>query len=218
MMQMQGMPVALARLVEMLSSLPGVGAKTALRLGLNLLSRPAADATQLAEAIGRLHQEVCFCERCGCFSEQGHCQFCDDPRRDGSTVCLVEQPVDVLIMERGHSYRGVYHVLHGRLSPVDGVGPNELKLVELDRRVASGDISELILATSATVDGEATAHYLARRFSDVTNADDEANAADVGIRISRIARGVPEGGELEYLDEHTLARAMHQRVSWDAES
>lgn len=204
MLQLQGMPLALARVVEQLSSLPGVGPKTSLRLGLNLLSRPAAETQALAEALQLLHEQVCFCERCGCFSEQGVCQFCDDVRRDATTVCLVEQPVDVLIMERGHGYRGVYHVLHGRLSPVDGIGPNELRLAALDKRVAAGDIAELILATSATVDGEATAHYLARRY------------ADAGLKLSRIARGVPEGGELEYLDEHTLTRAMSQRVAWES--
>jgi len=186
----------------MLSSLPGVGPKTAMRLGLNLLSRPASDATQLADALTILHEQVGFCDCCGCFAEQGHCQFCDDVRRDAATVCLVEQPVDVLMMERGHSYRGVYHVLHGRLSPIDGMGSEELNVVALDQRLAAGAVNELILATSATVDGEATAHYLANRY----------HAYDVNV--SRIARGVPEGGELEYLDEHTLNRAVEQRIAW----
>ncbi|WP_072658712.1 recombination mediator RecR [Mariprofundus micogutta] len=199
------MPAPLARVVEMLASLPGVGPKTALRLGLNLLSRPAADTVALAEALARLHEQVGFCENCGCFAEQTVCHFCNDVRRDAQTVCLVEQPVDVLMMERGHGFRGHYHVLHGRLSPVDGLGPEQLNLAALDKRVASG-LKELILATSATVDGEATAHYLARRFT------------SSGVKITRIARGVPEGGELEYLDEHTLSRALDQRVSWDATS
>lgn len=198
-----GMPAALARVVEMLASLPGVGPKTAMRLGLNLLSREAGDAQALAEALNSLHEQVGFCDRCGCFAEQGHCQFCDQVKREHDLVCVVEQPVDVLMMERGHSYRGVYHVLHGRLSPVDGIGPESLRLASLDRRVAAGGIRELILATSATVDGEATAHFLARRYQ----------SADVSI--SRISRGVPEGGELEYLDEHTLSRALDQRVAWE---
>lgn len=191
----------------MLSSLPGVGPKTAMRLGLNLLSRPASDASQLAEALICLHEQVGFCDVCGCFAEQGRCQFCDDVRRDASTVCLVEQPVDVLMMERGQGYRGSYHVLHGRLSPIDGMGPDQLNLEPLDRRIGNqddGDIAELILATSATVDGEATAHYLANRYQSCE------------VKVSRIARGVPEGGELEYLDEHTLSRAMDQRILWDA--
>ncbi len=185
----------------MLASLPGVGPKTALRLGLNLLSRPAGDCAALAESLAVLHEQVGFCETCGCFAEHGRCHFCTDLRRETHTVCLVEQPVDVLMMERGHGFRGLYHVLHGRLSPVDGVGPEQLNMAALDRRVSAG-IKELILATSATVDGEATAHYLARRYG------------DSGVNISRIARGVPEGSELEYLDEHTLSRALDQRVSW----
>lgn len=197
-----GMPAPLGRVVEMLGSLPGVGPKTAMRLGLNLLSRPAADTVALAEALTRLHEQVGFCERCGCFAEQGRCLFCDTPRRDVKTVCVVEQPIDVLIMERGQGYHGHYHVLHGRLSPIDGVGPEQLRLKSLDSRVADG-VRELILATSATVDGEATAHFLASRYR------------QSDVRISRIARGVPEGGELEYLDEHTLSRALNQRVLWE---
>jgi len=195
------MPAPLARVVEMLASLPGIGPKTALRLGLNLLSRPAKESAALAESLAVLHEQVGFCETCGCFSERGLCHFCNDSRREAHTVCLVEQPVDVLMMERGHGFRGLYHVLHGRLSPVDGVGPDQLNMSALDKRVAAG-LKELILATSATVDGEATAHYLARRYG------------ASGVKISRIARGVPEGSELEYLDEHTLSRALDQRVSW----
>jgi len=197
-----GVPAPLARVIEMLASLPGIGSKTAMRLGLNLLSRPASDAKALADALILLHEQVGFCDSCGCFAEQGRCQFCDDVNRDAATVCLVEQPVDVLMMERGHSFRGLYHVLRGRLSPVDGIGPEQLRLKALDRRVEQG-IKELILATSATVDGEATAHYLANRYE------------QQDVRISRIARGVPEGGELEYIDEHTLSRALEQRVHWD---
>jgi len=200
-MHFPGMPAPLARVVEMFSTLPGVGPKTAMRLGLNLLNRPAGDTVVLALALQRLHEQVSFCACCGCFSELGHCHFCDDPARDVSILCVVEQPVDVLMMERGHGYRGSYHVLLGRLSPVDGVGPDQLRLLSLDQRIADG-IGEMILATSATVDGEATAHYLANRYR------------HTGVSVSRISRGVPEGGELEYMDEHTLSRAMDQRVSW----
>ncbi len=202
MIHLPGVPAPLARVIEMLSSLPGIGSKTAMRLGLNLLSRPASDSRALSEVLKLLHEQVGFCETCGCFAEQGRCQFCDDVKRDAATVCLVEQPVDVLMMERGHGYRGVYHVLGGRLSPIDGVGPEQLRLIALDKRIEQG-INELILATSATVDGEATAHYLANRYQ------------HYGVRMSRIARGVPEGGELEYLDEHTLSRALEQRIHWD---
>ncbi len=196
------MPAPLGRVVEMLASLPGVGPKTAMRLGLNLLSRAATETVALADALRTLHEQVGFCDRCGCFAEHGHCLFCDGLKRGSHTVCVVEQPVDVLIIERGQNYHGHYHVLHGRLSPIDGVGPEQLCMASLDGRVAAG-VKELILATSATVDGEATAHYLARRYQ------------QKNVRISRIARGVPEGGELEYLDEHTLNRAVDQRVVWE---
>lgn len=197
-----GMPAPLGRVVEQLSTLPGVGPKTAMRLGLNLLSRTAEDTAALADALKVLHEQVGFCDICGCFAEKGQCGYCNNPSREAATVCVVEQPVDVLMMERSHHYRGHYHVLHGRLSPVDGIGSDDLHLDALDRRVKEG-VKEIILATSATVDGEATAHYIARRYE------------ESGIQISRIARGVPEGGELEYLDEHTLSRALDQRISWN---
>jgi len=198
-----GMPLPLAQLVEQLSGLPGIGPKTAMRLSLNLLSKPEEDVKQLAGTLAGLHQAMDFCSRCGSFSEHQHCTVCDQVRRDGSVVCVVEQPVDVLMLERGQGFSGHYHVLHGRLSPVDGVGAEQLNFSALDKRVASGAVQELILATSATVDGEATAHFTARRYS----------TSDV--KVSRIARGVPEGCELEYLDEYTLARALDQRVLWE---
>ncbi len=196
------MPAPLARAVETLASLPGIGPKTALRLSLSLLHKPAKEVRDMAAAINGLHQGVSFCERCGCFAEHGHCNICDNTRRNAATICVVEQPVDVLMLERSGHFTGRYHVLHGRLSPVDGVGPDQLRIKALDQRLADG-VSELILATSATVDGEATAHFIARRY--------QAEK----IRISRIARGVPEGGELEYLDEFTLSRALEQRVVWE---
>jgi len=198
-----GMPAPLARMVETLSSLPGIGPKTALRLSLSLLHKSAPEVEQMAAALTDLHQSLDFCERCGCFSEQGHCGICDNVRREAHVICVVEQPVDVLMLERGAHFSGHYHVLHGRLSPVDGIGPEQIHLTSLDARVAEGDVHELILATSATVDGEATAHFIARRYQ----------ASDV--KVSRIARGVPEGGELEYMDEFTLNRALDQRVVWE---
>jgi len=203
MLHLPGMPAPLARVVEMLGSLPGIGPKTALRMGLNLLRQPAAQVEQLAGALADLHREMGFCERCGCFAEHERCAICGSERRANGLVCVVEQPVDVLMLERSGDFHGRYHVLHGRLSPVDGIGPEQLRLASLDRRVADGEVQEMILATSATVDGEATAHFLARRY--------QAS----GIRVSRIARGVPEGGELEYLDEYTLGRALAQRVVWE---
>ncbi|MFQ5581954.1 MAG: recombination mediator RecR [Mariprofundaceae bacterium] len=196
------MPEPLAQVVEKLATLPGIGPKTAMRLSLNLLSKPAEDVRQLAHSLSKLHDNMGFCERCGCFADQGRCQICDQPRRDASIICVVEQPVDVLMLERGRNFSGQYHVLHGRLSPIDGIGSDQLWLKSLDKRIAEG-ASELILATSATVDGEATAHFLARRYQ----------SSDV--KVSRIARGVPEGGELEYLDEYTLSRALDQRVVWE---
>jgi len=197
-----GMPAPLARAVETLASLPGIGPKTALRLSLSLLHKPASEVADMAAAINALHEGIGFCERCGCFSEQGHCGICDNLRRSPGTLCIVEQPVDVLMLERSGHFTGHYHVLHGRLSPVDGLGPEQLNIKALDERISAG-VKEMILATSATVDGEATAHFIARRY--------QAEP----IRISRIARGVPEGSELEYLDEFTLSRALDQRVIWE---
>ena len=198
---MRGLPAPLAALVDHFATLPGIGSKSALRIALNLLQRPADDAQGLANAIAALHQRVGFCPTCGCFSESDHCAICDDPRRDQGLLCVVEQPVDVLMIERS-GFQGCYHVLHGRLSPIDGIGPEQLTLDRLQRRIAGGAIHELVLATSATVDGEATAFYIAR------------NLAVDGLTVSRIARGVPEGGELEYIDEFTLSRALEQRTPW----
>ncbi|MDX8397181.1 MAG: recombination mediator RecR [Mariprofundaceae bacterium] len=202
MRDLAGMPLPLAQLVEQLGGLPGIGPKTAMRLSLNLLAKPSAEVKQLSASLAGLHESMGFCARCGGFSEQQHCTICDNLRRDQAVVCIVEQPVDVLMLERGQGFSGHYHVLHGRLSPIDGMGAEQLNLSSLDQRVALGAVQEMILATSATVDGEATAHFIARRYS----------TSD--ISISRIARGVPEGGELEYLDEYTLARALDQRVAW----
>jgi len=199
---LSGMPEPLARLVEQLSSFQGVGPKTAMRLALNMLEQPENDVQSLAASLNHLHEQVKFCKRCGGFSSLAHCHICDNLKRHHEVVCIVEQPVDVLMLERGH-FQGGYHVLHGRLSPVDGVGPDQLRFAALDLRIADGGIRELILATSATVDGEATAHFISRRY------------AHHQIQVSRIARGVPEGGELEYLDEYTLSRALEQRVLWE---
>lgn len=203
MQHLPGMPAPLARLIEHLGGLPGIGPKSAMRLGLSLLSKPADDVKQLAQVLSELHESMGFCERCGSFSERDHCDICDNLRRDPTIICVVEQPVDVLMLERGRGFSGYYHVLHGRLSPIDGLGPDQLRIKQLDNRIADRGVQELILATSATVDGEATAHFIARRYA--------AN----GVKVSRISRGVPEGGELEYLDEYTLSRALDQRVTWE---
>lgn len=200
-----GLPAPLARVVESLASLPGIGAKTALRLSLAMLHKQPAEVAEMAAAIHALHEAIDFCERCGGFAEHGHCAICDNLRRSSEILCVVEQPVDVLMLERSGHFPGRYHVLHGRLSPVDGIGPEQLRIRQLDARLAEG-VKEMVLATSATVDGEATAHFIARRYQ------------DRDIRISRIARGVPEGSELEYLDEFTLSRALDQRVVWERTS
>ncbi|MFQ5355091.1 MAG: recombination mediator RecR [Mariprofundaceae bacterium] len=198
-----GMPLALARVLDTLSGLPGIGPKTAMRLSLNLLRKPSLEVRQLAESLASLHDNVGFCEHCGCFAEKGGCLFCKQEKRDQSLICVVEQPVDVLMLERSGGFSGAYHVLQGRLSPVDGMGPEQINLKSLDHRLHVGGVRELILATSATVDGEATAHYLSKRY------------ASLDLVFSRISRGIPEGGELEYVDEFTLSRAINQRISWE---
>jgi len=204
MYHLAGMPEPLARLVEQLSAFQGIGPKTAMRLALNMLEQSEGQAQNLALSLAHLHKQVKFCDTCGGFASESHCTVCDNVKRQHDIVCIVEQPVDVLMLERGH-FKGSYHVLHGRLSPVDGVGPEQLRFNTLDKRIAAGGITELIMATSATVDGEATAHFISRRY------------AHHNIQVSRIARGVPEGGELEYLDEYTLSRALEQRVLWEQE-
>jgi len=198
------LPLPLAAAIEHLSRLPGIGPKSGMRLAVHLLDRPAHEVKELANTLENLHQNMRFCDRCGGFSEQAQCRICCHPKREQHTICVVEQAIDVLMLERGASFQGRYQVLHGRLSPVDGIHAKDLWLSTLDKEIEQGHVQELILATSATVDGEATAHWLARRYQ------------HSGIHISRIARGVPEGGELEYLDEHTLSRALQQRIRWES--
>ncbi|MDX8377194.1 MAG: recombination mediator RecR [Mariprofundales bacterium] len=205
----RGLPAGLATVVESLSVFPGIGPKSALRVALHMLRRPSEEAHLVANSLLQLHDLVGFCPRCGCFSENDSdgdsdkykCNICDDTRRDMSLLCVVEQAADVLLLGRS-DYRGCYHALHGRLSPLDGVSIKDLRIAALDKRMQTGTVREIILATSATLDGEATAHILSQRY------------ASSGAQISRIARGIPEGGELEYTDEYTLARAVQQRVRW----
>ncbi|OIO67856.1 MAG: recombination protein RecR [Zetaproteobacteria bacterium CG_4_9_14_3_um_filter_49_83] len=204
MASLPGMPAPLASVIEHLSAMPGIGPKTAMRLAISMLEKNRHDVVSLAQSLHHLHEQMTFCERCGCFAEKHRCMICDAPSRNHALICVVEQAVDVLMLERMQTFRGNYHVLHGRLSPIDGMGVEQLRLKSLDARIEAGEVQELILATSATVDGEATAHFIARRY-----------AAVDALKVSRIARGVPEGGELEYLDEYTLSRALDQRVTWD---
>ena len=192
-------PGPIARLVCELGKLPGVGEKTAARLAFHILRAPDADAAALASAITDLRAKIRLCGLCWDFTEDDPCAICRDARRDGSLLCVVAHPQDVLAVERTGGYRGRYHVLHGVLSPLDGIGPDDLRVAELVKRCGIGDVREVIVATNPSVEGETTAIYLAKLLR------------PLGLRTSRIATGVPMGGELEYADRLTLARAIDGR-------
>lgn len=197
-----------ARLIEALGRLPGIGPKTAQRLTYHVLRAPESEARMLAAALIAIREEVVYCESCFNISTGPRCPICADPSRDDGRVCVVEEPLDVLAIERTGAFRGRYHVLHGAISPMDGVGPDRLKVRELLERAAarrrSGEAYvEVVLATNPTLEGEATAMYLAERLQ----ADVES--------ITRIARGIPVGGDLEYADEVTLVRAMQGRRAFE---
>ena len=189
----------IARLVVELAKLPGVGEKTAARLAFHILRGPAENAQALAQAIVDLRAKIRFCSSCWDFTEEDPCIICKDQRRDGSLLCVVAHPQDVIAIERTGGYRGRYHVLHGVLSPLDGIGPDDLRIAELVKRCGDGQINEVIVATNPSVEGETTAIYLAKLLR------------PLGLRTSRIATGVPMGGELEYADRLTLARALDGR-------
>jgi recombination protein RecR len=192
----------IARLVQQLAKLPGIGEKTAARLAFHIVRAGAEDATALAAAITDVKQRIRFCGVCWDLTEKDPCALCADARRDAGLVCVVAHPQDVAAVERAGGYRGRYHVLHGLLSPLDGIGPDDLRVAELVKRCGgSGEqvIREIILATSPNVEGEATAVYIAKL------------VRPLGVRTSRIATGVPIGGELEYADQLTLARAIDGR-------
>ena len=189
----------IARLIQQLAKLPGVGEKTAARLAFHILRAAPEDAAALASAIAEVRQKIRFCSVCCDLTEADPCGICRDARREAGLVCVVAQPQDVIAIERAGGFRGRYHVLHGLLSPLDGVGPDDLRVAELVRRCSDGTIREAILATSPSVEGEATAVYLAKLLR------------PLGVRATRIATGVPMGGELEYADQATLARAIDGR-------
>jgi recombination protein RecR len=189
---------AVDNLVAQLTRLPGIGTRTAQRLAFHLLSAQKQEALALASAIEDVKERVRFCRECGNLTEDELCSVCLDPRRDRTVVCVVEQPVDVLSLERTHEYRGLYHVLGGALSPLDGVDPADLRIDELLRRVESGEIVEVVLATNPNTTGEATAGYVADRLRGQ-------------VRVTRLASGLPVGGDLEYADEVTLGRALAGR-------
>jgi len=185
-------------LVAQLTRLPGIGTRTAQRLTFHLLSVPSEEALALGEAIAEMKERVRFCRDCGNLTEEELCAVCTDPRRDRSIICVVEQPVDVVSLERTHEYRGLYHVLGGSLSPMDGVEPSDLRVGQLLYRVEQGGVEEIVLATNPNMTGEATAAYLADRLRD-------------RVRVTRLASGLPVGGDLEYADEVTLGRALSGR-------
>ena len=185
-------------LVAQLTRLPGIGSRTAQRLAFHLLSTQKDEALALASAIAEVKERVRFCRECGNLTEEELCGICLDSRRDRTVVCVVEQPVDVISLERTHEYRGLYHVLGGSLSPLDGVEPEHLRIDELLQRVAQGEIREVVLATNPNMTGEATAAYLADRLRDRAT-------------VTRLASGLPVGGDLEYADEVTLGRALAGR-------
>ena len=188
-----------ARLVAELAKFPGVGQKTAARLAFFLLRQPQAEVEALASAILDLKRQIRFCSVCFHITEQDPCPLCTDPSRDDSQLCVVEEPQALLAIERSHAFKGRYHVLHGALSPLDGIGPEELKIAPLMKRLEGSPVQEVLVATNFTVEGDATALYLSRLIQ------------PLGIRLTRLAYGIPMGSELEYVDETTVNRAVEGR-------
>jgi len=196
---MQAVPPALERLIRDLARLPGIGRKTATRLALYILRRPASETRSLVESLATLHSSIKLCASCFAFSESDPCSICGDARRNSRLVCVVEEPGDLLSIEKTGVFRGVYHILHGVLSPMDGIGPGEIKVRELFDRIERADVEEVLIATSSTVPGEATASFLMDRLRKYP------------VRITRLACGIPMGMDIKYADEHTLARAIESR-------
>jgi recombination protein RecR len=192
-------PEPVARLIDALQRLPGIGPKTAQRLTFFLLKRPTDEVRELADSLVAVKERIVSCSACFNVTDQDPCRICADPARDGRLLCVVEEPNDLLAMERTGEYRGLYHVLMGALSPLEGVGPDDLKVRELLARLEAGGAAEVILATNPNVEGEATALYLAKLLR------------PLGVRITRIARGLPVGGDLEYADQVTLSKALEGR-------
>jgi len=189
----------ITRLIQELTKLPGVGAKTASRLAMHILRSSREDAESLARAILEVKEKIRLCSLCFNLTDQDPCRICQDPRRDGEVICVVSGPEDLMALERSGSFRGLYHVLHGVLSPLEGVGPKDLRINELLSRLQGDRIKEVILATNPSVEGEATAQYLCQIIK------------PLGMRVTRIARGVPMGGDLQYIDEVTLSKSLENR-------
>lgn len=192
-------PAPITRLLEELERLPGVGPKSAQRIAYWMLTAEETDAQRLADAIVDVKRAIHFCPRCFNFAQEDLCEICRDPERDASTICVVEEPRDLAAIERTSEFRGLYHVLHGAISPIDGIGPERLRVQELIGRLGDEDITEIVIATNPNVEGETTALYLARLIK------------PLGIRVTRIASGLPVGGDLEFADEVTLGRALEAR-------
>lgn len=197
---MTGLIKPLSNVYDQFRRLPGVGSKSALRLAYHLINMPEEEVLRLAETLVQAKRSVHFCQVCFNLTDRTVCSICSDDKRDHSTVCVVENPQDAAAMEKSRSFTGIYHVLHGCLSPLDGIGPEDLRIRELLQRVVKGDIHEVILATNSNVEGEATASYLVQLLR------------SKNVIVSRIAQGLPMGGDLEYADEITLAKALENRT------
>lgn len=195
---MRGSP-AIDRLVASLQRLPGIGEKSASRLAFHLLGAPESQVAELVDSLSRLKRETVLCAVCFNLGDRTPCAICSDERRDGGAVCVVEEPGDLASIEKSGSFRGYYHVLGGTLSPMEGIGPGELRISELERRVRAGGVREVILATNPNAEGDATAHFIAERLR------------ATGVKISRIACGMPLGGDLEYADQVTVGRSLANR-------
>lgn len=191
--------VPLTELIAQFERLPGIGKKTAQRLAFNILEQPPEYAEKFAAALLDARKKIHFCKVCQALTDKEVCDICSDEKRDRSVICVVAEPKDVMAFERTREFAGLYHVLHGVISPLDGIGPDSLRIKELMARLASGEVKEIIMATNPTVEGEATSSYLSRLIK------------PMGIKVTRLAYGIPVGGDLEYADEFTLARALEGR-------
>jgi len=193
------LPASITALIAALSKLPGVGPRSAERIALHLVQTESGTVKQLAEAMVQARERIQFCTTCGALTEKSPCSICDDARRDGSLICIVERAVDILSVEKSGTFRGKFHVLGGKISPLDGVDPEDLRIAELEQRLTHEPIKEVVIALGTDVEGDATSFYLAKRL------------ARAGLKISRIAHGLPAGSGLEYADELTLSRALEGR-------
>ena len=192
----------LARLIQELNRLPGIGPKSAQRLAYHIIRLPTQEAYDLSEAIQSVKQKIVFCEECQNLTDKSPCMICSNPQRQRNLICAVEDPLDVLALEKTRCYNGLYHVLHGVISPMNGIGPDQIKLKELFSRLSSNDITELVIATNPTLEGEATSMYISRYLG------------TTDVRLTHLARGIPIGGSLEYSDSLTLSRAFQGRQAF----